>query len=428
MGDLGKSNANDDAQKELAAVTSSENPLALVGAGLSVSAGMPTWPMLMTEMHACLPPPPTVSLKHKEALEEEPDFLWRAQEYRDLIGEEGFLGFLGRRFGIQPIVKDSDPVVKLVKLPFRHFMTTNYDDVLLAAHKLADQPEPRVLNWSEPDDVRTFIAGLRNSNSPRSLLYLHGRYREPKSIVLTDNDYTERYVRTGGAMRRLFAIFAIERVVFIGFSLNDPDLMALLRDVNATVQSKDPRHFAIMGLESPIRESVERNRLRTRYGVQPVFYDNREKDHRGLIDILDNLTKGCSESSKPREEISRPEMEPAKEFYPDDPEKGKWGGLAEANHRKVSAAVRELDPGWFEATITVSSTNPDYPLEGTVKFFLHPTLIPPARKVEAVNGEAILRVESYGAYTVGIAADGGQTKLELDLSTLKDAPLMFTLN
>ena len=64
MGDLGKSNANDDAQKELAAVTSSENPLALVGAGLSVSAGMPTWPMLMTEMHACLPPPPTVSLKH----------------------------------------------------------------------------------------------------------------------------------------------------------------------------------------------------------------------------------------------------------------------------------------------------------------------------------------------------------------------------
>jgi hypothetical protein len=121
-------------------------------------------------------------------------------------------------------------------------------------------------------------------------------------------------------------------------------------------------------------------------------------------------------------------MEPAKEFYPDDPEKGKWGGLAEANHRKVSATVRELDPGWFEATITVSSTNPDYPLEGTVKFFLHPTLIPPARKVEAVNGEAILKVQSYGAYTVGIAADGGQTKLELDLSTLEDAPLLFTLN
>lgn len=429
MGNLGKSKANDDAQKELAAVTSSENPLALVGAGLSVSAGMPTWPILMTEMHAQLPPPPKVSHKHAEALEEETDFLWRAQEYRDLIGEEGFWGFFKTRFDIDPKLEDSDPVVKLVKLPFRHFMTTNYDDVLLVAHKLADRPEPRVLNWSEPDDVRTFIAGLRNSNSARSLLYLHGRYREPKSIVLTDNDYTERYVRTGGAMRRLFAIFAIERVVFIGFSLNDPDLMALLRDVNATIQSKDPRHFAIMGLERPIRESVERNRLRTRYGVQPVFYDNSEGDHAGLIDILHNLTEGCSEGWKhTQEEISRPEMNTATEFYPDDPEKGKWGGSAQANGREVSATVRELDPAWFEATITVRSTDPQHPLEGTVKFFLHPTLIPPARKVEAVNGEAILRVESYGAYTVGIAADGGQTKLELDLSTLKDAPLMFTLN
>lgn len=58
MGDLGKSDANDDAQKELAAVTFSEGPLALVGAGLSVSAGMPTWPTLMTE-NACLPPSAT---------------------------------------------------------------------------------------------------------------------------------------------------------------------------------------------------------------------------------------------------------------------------------------------------------------------------------------------------------------------------------
>jgi hypothetical protein len=58
MGGLGKSKANDDAQRELAVVTSGENPLALVGAGLSVAAGMPTWPILMTEMHAHLPPPP----------------------------------------------------------------------------------------------------------------------------------------------------------------------------------------------------------------------------------------------------------------------------------------------------------------------------------------------------------------------------------
>jgi hypothetical protein len=37
-------------------------------------------------------------------------------------------------------------------------------------------------------------------------------------------------------------------------------------------------------------------------------------------------------------------------------------------------------------------------------------------------------VESYGAYTVGVEADKGKTRLELDLAEIKDAPLIFRLN
>jgi hypothetical protein len=431
MGALRKSRPNIHAQKELAKVIATERPLALVGAGLSVAAGLPTWPTLMKEMHHHLPS--DLNSHHRKALEKETDLLWRAQEYFNFMGEQPFQDFMRKRFGGKLSLKSSNPALALVKLPFRHFMTTNYDDVLMIAHKTAKLPLPRRLNWSNPDDVRTFIASLRNTASERLLLHLHGHHSEPKTIVLTDNHYTEQYVRTIGTARRLFAIFAIERVVFVGFSLNDPDLMTLLREVNATMQSKEPRHFAIMGLEHPISEPLERNRLRNRYGVEPVFYDNREQTHAGLLDILADLAHHGVENVPAVDQFMPHEdrlsiRESTSEFDPDDPQKGLWGGKDNANGRKVTATVRELEPGWFEATIKVQSTQARRPLSGDVMFYLHPTLIPPVRSSSAVRGVATIKVESYGAYTLGVSADGGATRLELDLATLEGAPLLFRLN
>ena len=431
MGGLRKSRPNIHAQKELAKVTATESPLALVGAGMSVAAGLPTWPRLMEEMQRHLPP--DLNSHHRKALEKETDFVWRAQEYRNFMGEEPFLEFLRKRFGSRPSLKTSNPALALVKLPFRHFMTTNYDDVLLTAHKKAKLPPPKFLNWSRPDDIRTFIASLRNSSSGRLLLHLHGHYSEPETIVLTDENYTDRYVRSVGTARRLFAIFAIERVVFVGFSLNDPDLMTLLREVNATLQSKEPRHFAIMGLDHPVSEPLERNRLRNRYGVEPVFYDNRERNHEGLLEVLSELAAYHPESVETVEQTTLRQSpsivaEAASEFDPEDPQKGKWGGRAKANGREVTATVRELEPGWFEATIKVRSTQTRRPLAGDVVFFLHPTLIPPVRRETASGGEATIKVESYGAYTLGVEAEGGKTRLELDLATLEAAPMLFRLN
>lgn len=113
---------------------------------------------------------------------------------------------------------------------------------------------------------------------------------------------------------------------------------------------------------------------------------------------------------------------------PEDPEKGQWGGSPKRNGRQLTAKVKQLEADWFAVTIEVKSTNHRRPLEGDVIFHLHPTLIPKVRAVPAKNGVAKLRVESYGAYTVGVEADDGETKLEFDLSEIRTAPLMFRLN
>jgi hypothetical protein len=428
MGSLLNSRANMAAADDLARVVATERPLALVGAGMSVAAGMPDWRGLLAELEKELPP---LAEDYLEALRRESDILWRAEEYRRLIGADDFHKYLKKRFSGAITLRDDAPVIAFVKLPFRHILTTNYDDVLLHAHDKAGFSRPRVLNWSREDEVRSFIFGLRAEAPIRFLLHLHGRFEDPQSIIITDNDYTERYVRSADTARKLFAIFTTERVVFAGFSLDDPDLMALMREVNAIMRPEEARHFAIMSLERPITEMFERNRLRKRYGVEPVFYDNRDGTHAGLAEVLARITpiaKPVLASPDAKKSSKVTPTRPLPEFDPEDPQKGLWGGRSVVNGRELTAVVREIESDWFEAKIIVRSTNPRKPLTGTVIFHLHPTLPGSTRTVRVRNGQASVRVESYGAYTVGAELDGGKTLLELDLATIEDAPAMFRLN
>lgn len=65
-------------------------------------------------------------------------------------------------------------------------------------------------------------------------------------------------------------------------------------------------------------------------------------------------------------------------------------------------------------------------LEGDVTFYLHPTLAEPVYVVRATDGRTTLEdCHAYGAFTVGISADRGKTKLELDIATDEKLPAWF---
>jgi hypothetical protein len=104
----------------------------------------------------------------------------------------------------------------------------------------------------------------------------------------------------------------------------------------------------------------------------------------------------------------------------DDPEKGRWGGLAESNNRKLSATVEPAgQPGFYKVVLMVESTDKKSPLTGDIKFHLHPTFLNPRPIVPCENGKAVLTLsEVWGSFTVGVEADEGKTKLELDLAEL----------
>jgi hypothetical protein len=117
---------------------------------------------------------------------------------------------------------------------------------------------------------------------------------------------------------------------------------------------------------------------------------------------------------------------PAVTGYLDDPQKGKWGGSAQMNDRTMSASVKHLLGPFYEVEIQIISTNDTKPLTGKAKFHLHDTFLYPEVEVDVNdNGQAILKLRAYGAFTVGAEVDEGKTKLELDLALLPDAPKEF---
>ncbi len=110
---------------------------------------------------------------------------------------------------------------------------------------------------------------------------------------------------------------------------------------------------------------------------------------------------------------------------PDDPEKGRWGGRAMANGRSLTASVEEIGSGWCTILLEVSFLNGSPPVEGEVVFHIYPSFPDPIRRVSARDGRAVLRMQGWGAFTVGVEVDRGRTTLELDLAQDPSLPEDF---
>lgn len=267
----------------LVTVLSSHSAFALIGAGSSARAGYPDWWKLVSALGAeALRLNPGAAEK-LQALARIDDAAFVAQEHRALLGPSSYEAFIERTFGPEETVV-TDFHKTLVRLPFKHVLTTNYDAVLESAHRKVFPYAPERVMWGSPRDATAFLEGLSSRDDKRKYVYLHGRFSEPASVVLTEEDYQRLYVQTRGAEERYFAIMATHPIVTIGFSGADLDVMSRFRFARALGPGQR-RHLAVLALKEGVDPELERRRLEARYGIQPVFYPHTP-DHEALDALL----------------------------------------------------------------------------------------------------------------------------------------------
>lgn len=434
--------------------------VAFIGAGMSARVGYGNWDELIDNLGKA-GPDGAERQGAGTSTDRVADILWRAEHYRgEIKPETRYYDLLRSHFAPREVEKpDSatvDPCIEsLAKLNFNYLITTNYDSSLEMA--LTRHPDKKrsleIIQWTEREELRKLMLSF-SSRDKRYLVYLHGRWDRPDSIVLSERDYVERYVTSDADVRKLFAIFSMRPVVFIGFSMTDPDVMSIFRQVNSI--HRQPRHFALLSAKKG--ESVENARARyeIKFGVTPIYYEEEEvkrkseDGHRRLVSLMEALVRESDPDSasnvgsrarslerstpiarvsavidRARKWTSLPEFRKSRaRLDPEDPQRGRFGGVPERDGRRLSASVT-ADDGWFHLELRVESTDRAKPLAGQVVFYVHDTFPSERYTVRVFDGRAKLELTSYGAFTVGALADGGCTPLELDLSTLEGAPKKF---
>ena len=342
---------NEERKRELIDLVASGEAVLMVGAGSSVRVGYVTWDGLLEKLEDLADQCNSSFEKDEEKRVKKP--LEYAEDIKSYIREKA--GNLGRYYNLlDDLFKPKSPAYDefhrmLVDLPFRGILTTNYDIVLEAAlqgkkteaeRKGKEIPPidefPLVIEKDPPRLIHEFLLARNNDpRIPQRIAHLHGIYRDRASIILSADDYIEAYgeyvaednetenieaegkdevnTRVVWTLHRklLWAVLATRRVVFVGFSMEDPYFNKMLEIVSADLWGWNKSiHFAIMGAsDKNIKDSKDKaDTLKSEYGVDTVFYEVLEdevpeKKHELLESLFADIVKQCESRKRPVDEI-----------------------------------------------------------------------------------------------------------------------------
>ena len=306
---------NTERKRELIELVASGEAILIVGAGSSVRVDYPDWPGLLKELEDLASRWIDDFKANEEKRENDP--LVYAEELKSYIGNatdnlERYYALLQNLFSPKnPPCEDFHK--RLVLLPFRGILTTNYDTVLEAALGEIEPPSAYdnslIIDHGSAGRVHEFLMSMNNDKRmTRRIAHLHGKFYPASSIILSIEDYERAYdlKLTSNQVQRdsewtlhrklLWAVLATRRAVFIGFSMDDPYLNKMLDTVSTDLWGWDKSiHFAIMGISSDSAEDSKdkAKRLKNRYGIDTVFYEVLDDSHQGLDHIVTEIFERC---------------------------------------------------------------------------------------------------------------------------------------
>jgi hypothetical protein len=263
---------------------------ALTGAGASVWAGYGTWTAVIDHLAAAAQQY-APGLDAQAVIQNNLNPLHRAQHLGVYLGPR-FREFIRAEFGPNGVAPH-DVLYRLCSLPFRHFLTFNFDPSLEAIHATM----PRRCASTTTGNLHHLIDFMRTRNVDgvdRQVLHLHGSYDDsPDSIALTNDGYARLYAEGSLFRRLIFWLVISQCLVFIGFGFTDSDFTNTFRVAAFELREYEPVHFAIRGIWPNENDEAIRNDMRDTYKIEPVFYliagTQEDQDHTGFVELIGGI-------------------------------------------------------------------------------------------------------------------------------------------
>lgn len=148
-------------------------------------------------------------------------------------------------------------------------ITTNYDEIYDNYCKLGNSSNG--YNVCKYYDSH-LVSDLR---SPiRSIIKAHGCISDPQKTILTRSQYFNTKVEYGNFYRVIDSLFITNTILFIGYSISDPDIQLVLENSNIASIGSHP-HYLCIG--DSIHESIK-NAIKKTYNIEFIEFSNGNFD------------------------------------------------------------------------------------------------------------------------------------------------------
>lgn len=153
-------------------------------------------------------------------------------------------------------------------------ITTNFDKIY---DNLCSEHVYTVATYTETEKILTNIKSTANV-----IIKAHGSIDEPTKMVFTQEQYNKARMENPKFYRLLNALFLTNTVLFLGYSLNDPDINLILENVANTTPSSNPHYIVVKeGVPGPVKEYWLKS-----YNIVCLEYG---PDHTNFQENIENL-------------------------------------------------------------------------------------------------------------------------------------------
>jgi hypothetical protein len=213
------------------------NVVPFVGSGFSKPSGLPLWNELIVNLF--------------RELEEDYDIqdlrkLYESGNISSIDAPEIYNIITTTKYPLRQYIKNSfDHLWKtnnyhglLTKFQVDTILTTNFDSLIEDAYK----QEGIAINTIYKNGDLPFFDEKRSIQ----LIKIHGTIEDINSIVLAKSEYSNYKQRNRLVYHLVSTIFLTRTILFLGFSLHDPNIIGLLDEIKRIVGDEMRTHYALM--------------------------------------------------------------------------------------------------------------------------------------------------------------------------------------
>lgn len=212
-----------------------------------------------------------------EKLIKEKNYLLALQAIDKVVDKGRYCHLLETEFSnfnpsnIHTLINQIDPKI---------LVTTNFDKIY---EKVCNFDGYKFITYKESENLCDHI---RSNN--RVIIKAHGDIDDLSNVIFTRRQYTETMNKYGYFYKILEALFMTNTVLFVGYSLNDPDIQLVLENVKMISNSKKPNYI----VDTEVKNSIEQEDLKIRYNLEILEYGPDHNELEGNLKELYDLVQG----------------------------------------------------------------------------------------------------------------------------------------